>query len=109
MVFQIISCISFSTSTSQFLLQMAVSTYLQYKQAIHNTSVVIDRYRTPRLNKFRQLFFSFRKVWDYPHRLHRDSLTLTTFSFNYFEVCLILSVWIFLVEGYLLPLIFKLI
>ena len=31
------------------------------------------------------------------------------FSFNYFEVRLAVSFWLFLVEGYLLPLIFKLI
>ena len=30
------------------------------------TSVVINRYRTHRLTKFRQPFFSFRKVLGYP-------------------------------------------
>ena len=48
--FQIIYCICSSLpNCSQYLV----------------TSVVISRYRTNRLAKFRHLFFSFRKVWGY--------------------------------------------
>ena len=48
--FQIIYCICSSLpNSSQYLV----------------TSVVISRYRTHRLAKFRHLFFSFRKVWGY--------------------------------------------
>ena len=58
MVFQIIYCICSSISTSLFLFQMTVSIYL-----LRSLSVVIAFPASP---KFRQVFYSFRKVWDYP-------------------------------------------
>ena len=54
--------------------------------------------------------FIFNDIIEFTRQVQKfmDYFCLTTFSFNYFEGCLALSFWFFLVECNLLPLIFKL-